>query len=64
MDKHSASPPKKKQRGVYHVYDAKTRATIAKTAEACGLAKAAVLLEKSLGHSISKSTIQSIRKAY
>ena len=37
LDKHSASPPKKKQRGVYHVYDAKTRATIAKTAEACGL---------------------------
>ena len=59
---HSAA--KRRKRGQYHVYDSKTRLTIARVAEECGLTKACTRIEKLLNHRITKSTVQSIRNAY
>ena len=52
-------PAKWRKRGQYHVYDSKTRLTIARVAEECGLTKACTRLEKLLDHTITKSTVQS-----
>ena len=58
------SPAKRRKRGQYHVYDSKTTLTIARVAEECELKKACSRLEKLLDHTITKSTVQSIRNAY
>ena len=42
------SPAKRRKRGQYHVYNSKTRLTIARVAEECGLMKAFTRLEKLL----------------
>ena len=59
-----SSPPPRKRRGSYHVYDSQTRAKIAKAVEEHGLSKACALLSKELGHSITVSTVQSIQNHY
>ena len=58
------SPAKRRKRGQYHVYDSKTRLTITRVTEGCGLTKACTRLEKLLDHTITKSTVQLIRNAY
>ena len=60
----SGAAAPRKRRGAYHVYDGQTRAKIAKSAEEHGLSKASRLLSKELGHSLTTSTVQSIRNEY
>ena len=57
-------PATRRKRGQYLVYDSKTRLTIARVAEDCGLTKACTRLEKLLDHTITKSIVQSIRNVY
>ena len=55
------SAPKHRKRGQYHVYD-KTRVTMARVAEECGLTRACARPQKFIES--QKPTVQSIRNAY
>ena len=61
---HGITGPRAKKRGRYKVYPPEIRSKIAKTAEESGVVRAAILLQKDLGHQITTSTVQSIRDSF
>ena len=51
------SPAKRTKRGQYHVFDAKTRLTIAQVAEECGLTKACTRQRQPFNLAIYQNTL-------